>query len=65
MTKYVNKDGQWVIMESTVREYYEDGALKSEYTYDYSGIIFYMKDYVLYNENGEKVKSQEEQQVYM
>lgn len=64
MTKYVNKDGQWVIMESTVREYYEDGALKSEYTYDYSGIIFYMKNYVLYNENGEKVKSQEEQQVY-
>ena len=64
MTKYVNKDAQWVIMESTVREYYEDGALKSEYTYDYSGIIFYMKNYVLYNENGEKVKSQEEQQVY-
>ena len=64
MTKYVNKDGQWVIMESTVREYYEDGALKSEYTYDYSGIVFYMKNYVLYNENGEKVKSQEEQQVY-
>ena len=64
MTKYVNKDGQWVIMESTVREYYETGALKSEYTYDYSGIVFYMKSYVLYNENGEKVKSQEEQQVY-
>ena len=64
MTKYVNKDAQWVIMESTVREYYEDGALKSEYTYDYSGIIFYMKNYVLYNENGEKVKSQEELQTY-
>lgn len=64
MTKYVNKDAQWAIMESSVREYYEDGALKSEYTYDYSGIIFYMKNYVLYNENGEKVKSQEEQQVY-
>ena len=64
MTKYVNKDGQWVIMESTVREYYETGALKSEYTYDYSGIVFYMKSYVFYNESGEKVKSQEEQQVY-
>ena len=64
MTKYVNKDAQWAIMESSVREYYEDGALKSEYTYDYSGIVFYMKNYVLYNENGEKVKSQEEQQVY-
>ena len=64
MTKYVNKDAQWVIMESTVREYYDDGALKSEYTYDYSGIVFYMKSYVLYNENGEKVKSQEKQQVY-
>lgn len=64
MTKYVNKDSQWVIMESTVREYYETGALKSEYTYDYSGIVFYMKSYVFYNESGEKVKSQEEQQVY-
>ena len=64
MTKYVNKEGQWGIMESTVREYYETGALMSEYTYDYSGIVFYMKSYVLYNENGEKVKSQEEQQVY-
>ena len=64
MTKYVNKEGQWVIMESTVREYYDTGALKSEYTYDYSGIVFYMKSYVLYNESGEKVKSQEEQQVY-
>ena len=63
-TKSVNKDGRMSIVESTVREYYESGALKSEYTYDYSGIIFYMKNYVLYNENGEKVKSQEEQQVY-
>ena len=63
-TKSVNKDGRMSIVESTVREYYESGALKSEYTYDYSGIVFYMKNYVLYNENGEKVKSQEEQQVY-
>jgi hypothetical protein len=45
-------------------EYYESGALKCKYSYDYSGIIFYMKDYVLYDENGEKVKSQENQQAY-
>lgn len=64
LTKYENRDGLWVILESTVREYYESGALKNEYTYDYSGIIFYMKDYVLYDENGEKVKSQENQQAY-
>ena len=64
LTKYENRDGLWVILESTVREYYESGALKCKYSYDYSGIIFYMKNYVLYNENGEKVKSQEEQQVY-
>ena len=63
-TKSVNKDGRMSIVESTVREYYESGALKCKYSYDYSGIIFYMKNYVLYNENGEKVKSQEEQQVY-
>ena len=63
-TKSVNKDGRMSIVESTVREYYESGALKCKYSYDYSGIIFYMKDYVLYDENGEKVKSQENQQAY-
>ena len=64
LSKYVNRNDQWAIMESTVREYYESGALKCEYSYDYSGIIFYMKDYVLYDENGEKVKSQEDQKTY-
>ena len=64
LSKYVNRNDQWAIMESTVREYYESGALKCEYSYDYSGIIFYMKDYVLYDENGEKVKSLENQQTF-
>ena len=64
VTKLLNKDGQWAIKESTVKEYYESGALKCEYSYDYSGIIFYMKDYVLYDENGEKVKSLENQQTF-
>ena len=43
LSKYVNRNDQWAIMESTVREYYESGALKCEYSYDYSGIIFYMR----------------------
>lgn len=64
VTKLLNKDGQWAIKESTVKEYYESGALKCEYSYDYSDIIFYMKDYVLYDENGEKVKSLENQQTF-
>ena len=64
VTKLLNKDGQWATKESTVKEYYESGALKCEYSYDYSGIIFYMKDYVLYDENGEKVKSLENQQTF-
>ena len=64
MTKLLNKDGQWAIKESTVKEYYESGALKCEYSYDYSDVIFYMKDYVLYDENGEKVKSLENQQTF-
>lgn len=64
VTKLLNKDGQWAIKESTVKEYYESGALKCEYSYDYSDVIFYMKDYVLYDENGEKVKSMENQQTF-
>ena len=64
VTKLLNKDGQWAIKESTVKEYYESGALKCEYSYDYSDVIFYMKDYVLYDENGEKVKSLENQQTF-
>ena len=64
MTKYENRDDQWVVMESTVREYYDTGVLKSEYTYDYSGVVFYMKNYIEYDENGEKIKSQEELQTY-
>ncbi len=65
LTKYENRDGLWVILESTVMEYYETGVLKNEYTYDYSdGIVFYMNRYTEYASNGEKMKSQEEQQVY-
>ena len=64
VTKLLNKDGQWATKESTVKEYYESGALKCEYSYDYSDVIFYMKDYVLYDENGEKVKSLENQQTF-
>lgn len=64
ITRYDYRDGQWVIQESTVREYYESGALKNEYSYDYSGIIFYMKSYTVYDENGEKQKTQEKQQMY-
>lgn len=64
VTKLLNKDAQWAIKESTVKEYYESGALKCEYSYDYSDVIFYMKDYVLYDENGEKVKSLENQQTF-
>lgn len=64
VTKLLNKDGQWAIKESTVKEYYESGALKCEYSYDYSDVIFYMKDYVLYDENVEKVKSLENQQTF-
>ena len=64
VTKLLNKDGQWAIKESTVKEYYESGALKCEYSYDYSDVIFYMKDYVLYDENEEKVKSLENQQTF-
>ena len=59
LTKYENRDGLWVILESTVMEYYETGVLKNEYTYDYSGIIFYMKNFAEYNVNGEKIKYQE------
>ena len=64
VTRLLNKDGQWATKESTVKEYYESGALKCEYSYDYSDVIFYMKDYVLYDENGEKVKSLENQQTF-
>lgn len=64
LTKYENRDGLWVILESTVMEYYETGVLKNEYTYDYSGIIFYMKNFAEYNVNGEKIKYQEELQNY-
>jgi hypothetical protein len=64
VTKLLNKDGQWATKESTVKEYYESEALKCEYSYDYSDVIFYMKDYVLYDENGEKVKSLENQQTF-
>jgi len=59
LTKYENRDGLWVILESTVMEYYETGVLKNEYTYDYSGIIFYMKNFAEYNVHGEKIKYQE------
>lgn len=59
LTKYENRDGLWGILESTVMEYYETGVLKNEYTYDYSGIIFYMKNFAEYNVNGEKIKYQE------
>ena len=64
MTKYEYRDDQWVVMESTVREYYDTGVLKSEYSYDYSGVVFYMKNYIEYDENGDKIKSQEELQTY-
>ena len=64
MTKYQNRGDKWVIIESTVREYYDSGALKSEYSYDYSGVEFYMKNYIEYNENGEKIMSQEKLQTY-
>ena len=64
MTKYENRNDQWVVMESMVREYYDTGVLKSEYSYDYSGVVFYMKSYTMYDENGEKIKSQEELQTY-
>ena len=64
ITRYDNKDGQWVMQESTVREYYESGALQNEYSYDYSGIIFYMNNFTVYDENGEKVKSQDTQQSF-
>lgn len=65
LTKYENKENQWVTLESMVRDYYETGVLKTEYTYDYSdGIVFYMNRYTEYASNGEKIKSQEEQQVY-
>jgi hypothetical protein len=48
-----------------VRDYYETGVLKTEYTYDYSdGIVFYMNRYTEYASNGEKIKSQEELQTY-
>ena len=64
ITRYDNQEGQWVMQESTVREYYESGALQNEYSYDYSGIIFYMKNFTVYDENGEKVKSQDTQQSF-
>ena len=64
ITRYEDLDGQWAIRESTVREYYESGALQNEYSYDYSGIIFYMKNFTVYDENGEKVKSQDTQRAY-
>ena len=64
MTKYQNRGDKWVIIESTVREYYDSGALKSEYSYDYSGVEFYMKNYIEYDENGEKTMSQEKLQTY-
>lgn len=64
MTKYENRDDAWAIIESTVREYYDSGALKSEYSYDYSGVEFYMKNYIEYDENGEKIMSQEKLQTY-
>ena len=65
LTKYENRENQWVTLESMVRDYYETGVLKTEYTYDYSdGIVFYMNRYTEYASNGEKMKSQEEQQVY-
>ena len=64
ITRYEDLDGQWVIRESTVREYYESGALQNEYSYDYSGIIFYMKNFTVYDENGQKQKSQDTQRAY-
>lgn len=64
ITRYDNQEGQWVMQESTVREYYESGALQNEYSYDYSGIIFYMNNFTVYDENGEKVKSQDTQQSF-
>ncbi len=64
MTKYQNRGDKWAIIESTVREYYDTGALKSEYSYDYSGVEFYMKNYIEYDENGEKIMSQEKLQTY-
>ena len=64
MTKYENRDDAWAIIESTVREYYDSGALKSEYSYDYSGVEFYMNNYIEYDENGEKTMSQEKLQTY-
>lgn len=64
MTKYENRNEEWAIIESTVREYYDTGALKSEYSYDYSGVEFYMKNYIEYDENGEKTMSQEKLQTY-
>lgn len=65
LTKYENRENQWVTLESMVRDYYETGVLKTEYTYDYSdGIVFYMNRYTEYASNGEKIKSQEELQTY-
>ena len=65
LTKYENRENQWVTLESMVRDYYETGVLKTEYTYDYSdGIVFYMNRYTEYSSNGEKIKSQEELQTY-
>ena len=65
LTKYENRENQWVTLESMVRDYYETGVLKTEYTYDYSdGIVFYMNRYTEYVSNGEKIKSQEELQTY-
>ena len=65
LTKYENRESQWVTLESMVRDYYETGVLKTEYTYDYSdGIVFYMNRYTEYASNGEKIKSQEELQTY-
>ena len=59
MTKYENRGDKWVIIESTVREYYDTGTLKSEYSYDYSGVEFYMNNYIEYDENGEKGRVKE------
>ena len=65
LTKYENRESQWVTLESMVRDYYETGVLNKEYTYDYSdGIVFYMNRYTEYASNGEKIKSQEELQTY-
>lgn len=65
LTKYENRENLWVTLESMVRDYYETGVLKTEYTYDYSdGMVFYMNRYTEYASNGEKIKSQEELQTY-